>query len=39
MVNPNSYVMELNEQLEQTTKDIEAIGDLDPKTQTLTMTH
>ena len=35
MVNPNSYVMELNEQLEQTTKDIEAIGDLDPKTQHL----
>ncbi len=30
----NSYVMELNEQLEQTTKDIEAIGDLDQRPNT-----
>jgi len=30
----NSYVMELSEQLEQTTKDIEAVGDLDQKPNT-----
>jgi len=30
----NSYVMELSEQLEQTTKDIEAVGDLDQRPNT-----
>ncbi len=30
----NSYVMELSEQMEQTTKDIEAVGDLDQRPNT-----